>query len=142
MQLSREDKNAKQRAYHAEWVKRPGVRERLRAQQRVRSKTDIGREEKKRYRESPGGMAVHQRARRKYHGYPEPLYAAPGFCELCGSHKVPKKGWQLDHDHPTGEFRGWLCMKCNTGLGIFGDNIEGLQKAIDYLKRTLRGQFG
>ena len=42
--------------------------------------------------------------------------------------------WQLDHDHKTEKFRGWLCKKCNTGLGNFGDSIEGLKKAIRYLE--------
>ena len=42
--------------------------------------------------------------------------------------------WAIDHDHDTKEFRGWLCSKCNTALGIFGDTITGLEKAIKYLK--------
>ena len=41
-----------------------------------------------------------------------------------------------DHDHVTGEFRGWICYGCNTGLGKLGDTIEGLEKAIAYLKRV------
>ena len=42
---------------------------------------------------------------------------------------------QLDHDHATGQFRGWLCRACNTGMGALGDTIEGLEKALAYLKR-------
>jgi hypothetical protein len=42
----------------------------------------------------------------------------------------------MDHDHQKECFRGWICERCNIGLGKFGDNIEGLTKAIDYLKRT------
>ena len=30
--------------------------------------------------------------------------------------------WQLDHDHETGQFRGYLCKRCNTGTGLIGDN--------------------
>jgi hypothetical protein len=42
----------------------------------------------------------------------------------------------LDHDHVTGEFRGWLCGTCNSGLGGLGDNIQGLHRAIAYLERS------
>ena len=40
----------------------------------------------------------------------------------------------IDHDHTTGQVRGLLCDSCNPALGGFKDNIESLQKAIDYLK--------
>lgn len=38
-----------------------------------------------------------------------------------------------DHDHSSGFFRGVLCNNCNSGLGMFHDNPDLLQKAIDYL---------
>jgi len=50
-------------------------------------------------------------------------------CQIC--HK--KTSLCVDHDHITGKVRGILCTSCNTGLGRFNDNIDGLQKAIDYL---------
>jgi len=42
----------------------------------------------------------------------------------------------LDHDHKTGDFRGWLCRNCNQGIGKLGDNTEGLQRAINYLNKN------
>jgi len=45
--------------------------------------------------------------------------------------------WQLDHCHETGEFRGWLCKQCNTGLGNLGDNLESLKRAVNYLSKPL-----
>ena len=56
-----------------------------------------------------------------------------GVCDCCG--RKPIK-WCLDHDHTTNLFRGWVCEPCNTGIGILGDNIEGIQKALDYLKKS------
>lgn len=63
--------------------------------------------------------------------YKPPLFGTP--CDLCG--KPVFKNWQLDHDHENGKIRGWLCKQCNTGLGNLGDNLESLQKAVNYLKR-------
>ena len=56
-------------------------------------------------------------------------------CECCGVN-VPAKSIHLDHCHITYAFRGWLCRTCNVGLGSLGDNIEGLQRAINYLNRN------
>ena len=54
-------------------------------------------------------------------------------CNCCGyeSDKL-----QLDHDRHTLQFRGWLCSKCNTGIGKLGDNIQGLNKALAYLRKV------
>ena len=55
-------------------------------------------------------------------------------CECCG--KPVTRNWQLDHCHDTGDFRGWLCKQCNTGLGNLGDNLQSLQLAVEYLQRA------
>ena len=44
-------------------------------------------------------------------------------------------GLYVDHCHETNKVRGLLCNSCNSSLGKFGDNIEMLQRAIDYLSR-------
>jgi hypothetical protein len=61
-------------------------------------------------------------------------------CQIC---KIPEahapgvgKGVGIlcvDHDHETGKVRGLLCSRCNTGLGLFFDDISNLQNAITYL---------
>jgi hypothetical protein len=61
----------------------------------------------------------------------------PSVCDLCG--KPPgKHALHLDHDHITGEFRGWLCHNCNTGIGKLRDDPVLLEKAALYL-RVRRG---
>jgi len=42
----------------------------------------------------------------------------------------------VDHNHRTGEVRGLLCHYCNTGIGLFKDDICKLESAISYLERT------
>ena len=73
------------------------------------------------------------------HGNPPEDYQ----CPVCGlkTDQVEGKGgsagaWVLDHCHDTGTFRGWLCQKCNRGLGCFGDSIEGLKLGIAYLTKV------
>tara|TARA_B100001113_G_C20975818_1_gene563865 strand:- start:134 stop:559 length:426 start_codon:yes stop_codon:yes gene_type:complete len=54
-------------------------------------------------------------------------------CDLCGRTDFPL---QFDHCHKTEKHRGWLCRPCNAGLGQLGDDIPGLERAIDYLRQT------
>jgi hypothetical protein len=69
---------------------------------------------------------------RRWQGLPKPTRADPGFCELCG--RPPKKrNLCLDHCHETGQFRGWLCHKCNLGIAALGDSREGLERALAYI---------
>ncbi len=64
-------------------------------------------------------------------------------CPICNRNegdirkKSPnKKGiWCADHDHQTNKFRGWLCHKCNLGLGNLNDDVLRLQRAINYLNK-------
>ena len=57
--------------------------------------------------------------------------------EEAKGHNPNKKGvWCADHDHITNQFRGWLCHKCNLGLGNMNDSVERLEAAIKYLKES------
>ena len=60
------------------------------------------------------------------------LDAQDGVCAICFG--VEKNKLCVDHDHDTGEVRGLLCSKCNRGIGLLGDKVDALQRAIDYLK--------
>jgi len=57
-------------------------------------------------------------------------------CALC---EKPFNGFKrndihVDHCHETNKIRGLLCMPCNVALGMLGDNEEGLNKALNYIK--------
>lgn len=51
-------------------------------------------------------------------------------CAIC---QTKSTDLVLDHCHNTNEYRGFLCKKCNPGLGFFNDNPELLLKACIYL---------
>ena len=74
------------------------------------------------------------RARKKGYLPPSPHTPMPEdkSCQSCG-----KTGpLYIDHDHATGQFRGWLCNKCNIGIGMLGDDIKILRAAVQYLEKT------
>jgi hypothetical protein len=65
-------------------------------------------------------------------------------CGICRRHQNEfSKTFATDHDHrccpgkvSCGKcLRGLLCNRCNPGIGIFNDDVEILQNAIDYLNR-------
>lgn len=57
-------------------------------------------------------------------------------CKICLEEKKgDKRMLYVDHCHKTGKIRGLLCQKCNSGIGLFSDNIIFLERAIDYLTK-------
>ena len=79
------------------------------------------------------------RQRKKYKHLKAP---ANHICPICQRNEEQCAGkggkrvgtWCLDHDHKTGNMRGWLCHECNRALGNFKDNIELLKRALQYLE--------
>jgi hypothetical protein len=66
-----------------------------------------------------------------------------GGCKICGiALEEEGRSWYLDHDHNCCVKntscekcrRGILCRNCNLMLGFAKDNIETLEKSIEYLK--------
>jgi hypothetical protein len=70
-----------------------------------------------------------------------------GCCSICKKelpdlmvYENRKRGYAIDHNHVTGEFRGILCLPCNSVLGLAKDSVEILKAAIYYLEE--RGSYG
>lgn len=62
-------------------------------------------------------------------------------CAICGTKEnhtrgSSRYGWNfaVDHCHETGRVRGVLCSQCNRAIGLLGDTVEGLMKAVKYLE--------
>jgi|SRR3989344_1512523 len=60
----------------------------------------------------------------------------PFECPICAKRTIAgiTSKVVLDHNHRTGEIRGWICDSCNTGIGRFKDDIELIKRAIKFLK--------
>jgi len=74
--------------------------------------------------------------------FTELLAAQGGGCALCEKPMESiRRRMNIDHCHETNEVRGILCSGCNTGLGHLGDNIDGLLRAVAYLKNPPFKQY-
>lgn len=58
-------------------------------------------------------------------------------CAICGTNKPNGRTneFVVDHCHNTGKVRGLLCHPCNSGIGMFKDEVDILNKAILYLTK-------
>ena len=107
---------------------KPKVRKRYLEQARVSSKNwyAIESNREKRYQYNKKAWLKRVKELEEIAGRPRPEN-----CEICNNTgKI-----EFDHDHKTGKFRGWICMKCNTVLGKVNDDIKILQIMISYLDK-------
>jgi hypothetical protein len=63
------------------------------------------------------------------------LLSVNNSCEICQKKFTSTKDTHLDHEHEEGFIRGILCSNCNTGIGLFHDDILLLKNAIIYLEK-------
>lgn len=72
--------------------------------------------------------------------HPQPPIGKPFHCPICERTIIRqyKNDVCLDHFHDTGEIRGWICRMCNNSMGMMEDDVKILQRAIEWLKGTLR----
>lgn len=57
-------------------------------------------------------------------------------CEICGLTFDFGKRYStpfIDHCHKTGEIRGLLCSKCNSGIGFLKDSEVLISNALNYI---------
>jgi hypothetical protein len=92
------------------------------------------KEYQKKWREDNKPRVLELRVKHKYNitieTYNECMRSS-NCCEVCGL----EENLCYDHDHNTEEFRGVLCRTCNTAIGMLGDNIQGLNRALMYLRK-------
>lgn len=70
-----------------------------------------------------------------YQEYLQMLDAQEGKCAICGTEDTGKrKAFAVDHCHSCGEVRGLLCAPCNTAIGSLREDLDIMQRAMDYVK--------
>jgi hypothetical protein len=114
------------------------VKIRVRSGNRGHECMTVRRRAKQGYR--PADAARARRRRMAQYGLTVDAYDAllaeqGGCCAICGD-PPGKRPLAVDHDHETGDVRGLLCLPCNTGLGLFRDDLERLAAAAAYLDAT------
>lgn len=72
--------------------------------------------------------------------YDAMVAAQNGLCAICDRpERAQRQGkvmrMPVDHCHKTGRIRALLCHSCNRALGLLGDDVDLLRKAIEYLLR-------
>lgn len=108
------------------------------------------------YCKSPRGIEVMKRGKAKYNSSPKRLLTQQnlhlkktynitledyklmftdqeGVCKICKKLE-DKRMLSVDHNHQTGKVRGLLCHRCNTGIGLFMEDVFVLEESIRYLK--------
>lgn len=126
--------------YQREWRARDADRLRARGRAYYQTRKEAEREYTRAYRAAnPEAVkASSRRAKLRGYGLDEEGYALildrqEGVCAICREACATGRKLAVDHDHASGQVRGLLCSKCNKGLGLFGDSIEGVNKALAYL---------
>jgi len=70
--------------------------------------------------------------------YNEMLFAQGSKCACCQRSKPGGHGiFHVDHCHQTQKVRGLLCSSCNTGIGLLGDSLSSLLRAVHYLEASI-----
>ena len=60
-------------------------------------------------------------------------------CAICGVHQSELvRRLHVDHCHETGQVRGALCTKCNSGIAHLGESDERMRLAMAYLAKWRR----
>ena len=122
----REEKLAANRAYRA------AHRDRLNAERRDKWRSDAD------LRARHSGARLGRKYGLSRDEHRRLLEAQNGVCAVC---KLPsRRALCVDHCHATRQVRGLLCDKCNTALGLLGDDSGRMRAAGAYVDRARGSQ--
>jgi len=136
---------SQKRAYQRELMNDPEYRKLERERGRRRRDDPEYRKWQQKYAESLEHRCQialnHSRHQAKKHNHiscnatvAELIDAFDGHCDGCGiAESVCKTRLCMDHDHTSGNFRGWLCLSCNTSIGHAHESAAQLRTLASYL---------
>lgn len=78
-----------------------------------------------------------------FEDYTNMLIEQVGRCKICDRAMMNKREPHVDHCHKSGKVRSLLCFTCNLLIANTKENIDTLNKAINYLKKypTIEGEI-
>ena len=130
-------RKAYMKEYHAKWYEEN-------KEKRRKQISEYGKSKSKEWHHAKGRKHhLKKRYNITQQDYETKLASQNHQCAVCGKHEsLNTRGGKLDplhidHCHKTNKIRDLLCYQCNSGLGQFKDDIETLQKAIDYLRKHM-----
>jgi Autographiviridae endonuclease VII len=128
----------------AEWTRTEGTR---RSREWIEANPERAREKDRRVyqhrAERVRQAKLDEHLRRKYGleraDFDRMLAEQRNCCRICGREPNGKtrqsSTLHVDHDHATGRVRGLLCGKCNTMVGLAGEDPAVLLAAVKYLRK-------
>lgn len=137
----REKRNARSRNYAARKQAEVNEKQRVRREKRkvILEANPVLKAEmlamKRRYKEKLGPEGRRDASLRQKYGFSlaqerQMILDQDGRCAIC----TVKKKLVVDHCHTTGKVRGLLCHACNRSIGMLGDDLPGLMRAVRYLQ--------
>jgi DNA-directed RNA polymerase subunit RPC12/RpoP len=131
------ERKAYMKEYHAKWYKENKEKRTAQITEYKKSKPDEWRK--------AIGQKFHLRTRYNItpKQYEAKLISQNYCCAICGKDVIDNirngapVALSVDHCHKSEKLRDLLCHQCNSFLGHAKDNIEILQRAIDYLHKHM-----
>jgi hypothetical protein len=113
-----------------EWRQKNRTKHRADSRQYNREHKEERKAYLKQWRKENKGYQVRNRLGLSKQEHQQLLKDCKHKCCICGS----KRNLCVDHNHKTGQVRGILCQNCNRGVGLIGESIRTLKRAIIYLQ--------
>ena len=98
--------------------------------------------DKKKYNASSRDRRLRRLYRLCKDDYDSMLKAQNGRCAICYRAPTESKKLSVDHCHLTGDPRGLLCRKCNSAIGMLGDDAARVANASYYLLNNIKRDVG